>query len=190
MPTTSERIIDAAAECFYRHGYAATNISMISRYAEISRVTIHKQFGTKEEVFRSVCRRHHQTIQSKLDLRVSEHANMWCALAAILRDWGRPIFDQINDPHVLRDLVHAAQLHSEDLIKSHTQVLVTFISGMLDDADNDKLIRLDNIELNSVELAELLTVSFVGTFSTVLATDVNDSIEKLIKLYEAALRTR
>ncbi|WP_106403119.1 TetR/AcrR family transcriptional regulator [Actinocorallia populi] len=47
---TRERLIDAAFEAFHRHGYQATNASVIAKAAGASRATFYLHFSSKAEI--------------------------------------------------------------------------------------------------------------------------------------------
>lgn len=53
-----ERIAEAALSAFCQHGYAGSTTREIAARAEVNEVTLFRHFGTKEELFREVLRRH------------------------------------------------------------------------------------------------------------------------------------
>ena len=62
MPKSVEKLISSAQECFFQHGYCAANVSLIGRYAGISRATIYKNFSSKEEIITMTATNHKNRI--------------------------------------------------------------------------------------------------------------------------------
>ena len=71
-------------DCFFQHGYGAANISMVSRYVGISRVTIHKQFKSKELLFRAVVEQHFQQNNLLLDEYKLSEEDFWLETQALI----------------------------------------------------------------------------------------------------------
>ena len=56
--TTRERLLDAAEECFLSYGVVETTIDDLVRRTGISRATLYRHVGNKEEVIAAVAARH------------------------------------------------------------------------------------------------------------------------------------
>ncbi len=54
MTETRDKILDAARELFYEHGYYATSTRVIARDAGVNEVTLFRHFGNKEELLKAI----------------------------------------------------------------------------------------------------------------------------------------
>ncbi|RCU49526.1 MULTISPECIES: TetR/AcrR family transcriptional regulator [Corallincola] len=187
MPSTTQTILDAARDCFFRHGYSATNISMISRYAEISRVTIHKQFSNKEVLFREVCLRHHQEMQANLPSFKAQYKDTWSTLEAMLLDWAKPIFEEISDSVVLQDIVQAANKYCVDAMAAHIEVLSQFVGELLREGERTGQVDLSRCGLSELQLGSNLVLCAKGVFTTATTKQARETVSNMVKLYRAAL---
>jgi AcrR family transcriptional regulator len=62
---TARRFMDAAESLFIRRGYEGTSIRDISAKAKMNLATVVYHWGTKETLFRDVCRRRFEPIQAE-----------------------------------------------------------------------------------------------------------------------------
>jgi AcrR family transcriptional regulator len=49
-PTPRQRLLDAAADLFYRHGITAVGVDLVSKAAGVSKRTLYQQFGSKDQL--------------------------------------------------------------------------------------------------------------------------------------------
>ena len=49
-PSARERLLDAAADLFYRHGIGAVGVDLVSSQARVSKRTLYQQFGSKDRL--------------------------------------------------------------------------------------------------------------------------------------------
>jgi len=61
-----ERIIDAAADLFYRGGFNATGIEKVLADAGVAKMTLYNHFGSKEELILAVLRRRDEQFRGEL----------------------------------------------------------------------------------------------------------------------------
>ncbi len=50
IPAPRQRLLDAAADLFYRHGITAVGVDLISQAAGVSKRTLYQQFGSKDQL--------------------------------------------------------------------------------------------------------------------------------------------
>ena len=67
VPSTSERIAQAALEQFSETGIRKSSVEDVGRRAGLSRVTVYRQVGTKEDLVRLVVEREAQRAMVELD---------------------------------------------------------------------------------------------------------------------------
>lgn len=76
-----ERIVQAAEECFERHGVAKTTVETIAAAASLSRATVYRHFsGGKDEVIREVIVRDVGVFLAEQENRLSGHLSAADAL--------------------------------------------------------------------------------------------------------------
>ncbi|GAA5219066.1 TetR/AcrR family transcriptional regulator [Corallincola platygyrae] len=187
MSQSREIILNAAERCFFRHGYSAASIAMISRYSEISRVTIHKQFSSKEELFQTVVLQHQKRLQDRLPEYPAKYASVWDAIKALLNDWGLPIFEEISDSLVLHDLVQAAQRYCAKEMEAHRQVMAEFVAECLKQSAEKGEISFSRVGLTAEAIASSLILSIKGLFTSATQEESCETLEQLITIYRTAL---
>ena len=78
------RILDAAAQCFAKSGFARTRIDDVAQGAGVSRALVYNHFGSKEELARQVCDHLLDDWNSAVDHALEDAASARDALAAWL----------------------------------------------------------------------------------------------------------
>lgn len=80
-----ERILDAAARCFARHGFARARMEDVAAEARVSRALVHHHFGSKEELARQV--QEHMLLEwsAAVDAAIASAPSAGEALVAWLR---------------------------------------------------------------------------------------------------------
>ncbi|NMP17761.1 TetR/AcrR family transcriptional regulator [Thalassotalea sp. Y01] len=188
MPKSRQTILNAAKTCFLQHGYQATNVSMISRYADISRVTIHKQFGSKEDLFRAVIEEHCHMENMLSDELLAQDSSCWQKLAQLLKAWANPLFNDIEQELIRNELLFAGRKYCEDLIIKHRNDNIAQISALLNDAVQGDEIQLQSLQMTITEFAELIEINFKGLFMAHNQAPIDLLIDNNIRLYARATK--
>jgi AcrR family transcriptional regulator len=97
---TRERILDAALAHLERYGLRRTTVEDVAREAGLSRVTIHRHFGTKETLIREVVLREGRRFLDALGAAIAEHDDPAEALGdgfafALEHLGGHPLFNRL-----------------------------------------------------------------------------------------------
>jgi TetR/AcrR family fatty acid metabolism transcriptional regulator len=79
------RILDAAARCFAKSGFARTRMEDVAAAARVSRALVHHHFGSKEELAREVQAHMLEEWSAAVDQAIAGAATAGEALAAWLR---------------------------------------------------------------------------------------------------------
>ncbi|MBW8191725.1 TetR/AcrR family transcriptional regulator; helix-turn-helix transcriptional regulator [Neiella marina] len=187
MLASTKTILNAARQCLFQHGYSASSIAMISRYAGISRVTIHKQFGSKEQLLRALVRQEHHDHYSKLASFVEAHDDVWQQLEAMLLDWGRPLFEEITDQLVMSDLVKSCSDLCQDIFDAHAEVITEFVVAVLKRAELEQKIDFALQPLTPEEFADMLVVTAKAIFTISPMTGAKQALINNLAIYRAAL---
>jgi TetR/AcrR family fatty acid metabolism transcriptional regulator len=79
------RILEAAARCFARHGFARTRVEDVAAEARVSRALVHHHFGSKEELAQQVQQHMLEEWSAAVDRAIAGATTSGDALAAWLR---------------------------------------------------------------------------------------------------------
>ena len=189
MLNSTIKILTAAKRCFYRHGFSATTISMISKYADVSRVTIHKQFCSKEQIFRKVIVHYNQEMMEQSASIIACKQPCWTKIDSLLTQWGDEIFKEINDEIVRNDLIYCAKQYCKDEILSMREVKCNLIEQILQQGIENKEICLNKLAMTAHEVADLIEITFSGLVNTGRQENTEKRISSLLKVYQVAAHT-
>lgn len=189
MPSTTEKILDTAMDCFFQHGYGTANISMVSRHAGVSRVTIHKQFKSKEVLFREVVNKHFQQYNTLIDSYRASNTNFWPETQALIIQRCEGFFNDISSNLVRADLLHAGQAHCKDLIQNEESLVKESIQLRIEKEISAQRLTLKNVNLSAEQLAEALHFAPFGITVSVSDKDDVAFVESLMAIFKAATST-
>ncbi len=92
-----ENILDAALTTFITHGFEASSMEGIARTAEVAKITLYRQFDTKEQLFVEVARRAQLRVRDGLAFSVDPHA----PLEQVLREIIEKLYDGFTQPQYM-----------------------------------------------------------------------------------------
>lgn len=189
---TQEKILASAEQCFFQHGYQKSNMSLVSKYSGFSRVTVHKHFCTKKQLFREVVRRYFETNLQAFEEQIEHksHYSAWQAIHYLTEVMLHPMFEQIGDQFVLEDLDQACQQYANDIKNEMKQNMILHIKHHIDRGIEDNMISLNDLEMDSLELATLLDNSLEGV---IINTDIEKTrkhINAMLKVYQVATQPK
>lgn len=162
MSTTTETILKAAQECFFQYGYAAANVSLIARYAQLSRATIYKNFCSKEVIFRHVVQNHIDQHDAELATYLCSTKEFWQETENLLLERCRGIFDDISSSIIRSELIHAGQLHCHDILLATKSLLQKAIEKRLLSEINQGNISIDKINISVADFAQVIEAVPMG----------------------------
>jgi TetR/AcrR family transcriptional repressor of nem operon len=186
LPSTTDKILSAAMDCFFQHGYDTANISMVSRYAGISRVTIHKQFKSKELLFRAVVEKHFQQHSILINVYSESETNFWQDTQVLIIQRCEGLFDHVSSSVVRANLIHAGQAFCKDLIQAEESLVKNSIQLRIEKEMSANRLTLNKIGLSTSALAE--TLHFAPFGITVSVSDKNNTtfVENLMAIFKAS----
>lgn len=76
MMDTGDRILEAARDLFYEHGYFATSTRVIAQKAGVNEVTLFRHFGTKEELLKAIIKMDYSIIDTFKDFVFPEEESL------------------------------------------------------------------------------------------------------------------
>lgn len=183
---TAQHILHAARQCFFRHGYKNTTMSLISEYAGYSRVTLHKYFPNKDHIFRSVCEDYQQHCSHDSQQIIQQNLPCWDAIEQIMAVWASSIFEEVNDRLVLKDLhYHVQQVAGDVFDRAHQQV-TDMVEQLISKGVEQGQLSLQACQLSSHQLAVVVMTCFDGIRSEIEAQHILTVSRQLITLYRLA----
>lgn len=142
-PTTPERIVAAAARCFYRDGIYATGVDALAAEAGISKRTLYNHFASKDAVIAAYLRQREEQWQEKLHAIWDEVGDdPALQVVAYVRGYAHPVEDEvfrgsafINAAAELSDSEHQALSVIQDSMQHMEDGLTRILAGAgVDDA--------------------------------------------------------
>lgn len=189
MPSTTDKILNIATECFFQHGYDTANISMVSRYAGISRVTIHKQFQSKELLFRAVVKKHFQLHNILIEKYSKSEVNFWQETKDLIIQRCEGLFNDVSSSLVRSNLLHAGHALCKDLIQAEEGLIKNSIRTRIEKEISANRLTLNKVGLSADELANTLHYAPFGITIAVSNQDINTFVENLMAVFKAATLT-
>ncbi len=186
LPSTTEKILDTAMECFFQHGYGAANISMVSRYAGISRVTIHKQFKSKELLFRAVVEQHFQQNNLLIAHYTQSEQDFWQETQALTIQRCEGIFDNVASSLIRADLLHAGQAFCKDLLQAEENLIKQCIQSRIEKEVSAKRLTLNKIDMSAAKLADMIYFAPFGITVSVSENDISLFVKNIITIFKAS----
>ncbi|TKB46653.1 TetR/AcrR family transcriptional regulator [Thalassotalea mangrovi] len=181
-----QQILDAARKCFLQFGYNTTSISMISRYADTSRVTIHKLFSGKEDIFRQVVDQHFKRTQQQVKNYRLQVSDIWQVVENIVMALGQPVFHDIKDKEVHQDLVKSCMQHTQDLSQAQRQFIRENLCSLFEHARDNQQISLKRIDMDCLGLAQSIETNVYGLLHSNIDLEAHHALQQTLKIYRAA----
>lgn len=186
LPNTVEKIIAAASECFFQHGYSAANVSLICRYAGISRATIYKSFSSKETLFRALLEHHLTEEQVLLADYQNSKKDFWTDTEQLIVDRCQGIFDDIPNATIRSELIHNAQKICKDIITVDRQLLREAIAKRLRTELEHSRLSMSVTGLTVEDFARLVEIVPIGIVSSAEEDEARASIKHLFIVFRAS----
>lgn len=191
---TQQHILQMARQCFFRHGYKASNMSMVSEYAGFSRATLHKHFKNKDILFRAVCQQYQEqgnrACRPLLTMPASEAGDTWQKIETVLGIWLRPSFEEVSDQMILRDLKFHAQTVAEDIFNAAHEDLCDMISQLVAQGVENGELNLDAMTgINHTILSQLIVAALDGFRGHYETEEVVTGLSQLLTVFKQACKT-
>jgi len=186
LQSTTDKILNTATECFFQHGYDTANISMVSRYAGISRVTIHKQFTSKEVLFRAVVEQHFQQHNILLNSYSRSESDFWQETYELIIQRCEGLFNDVSSSLVRANLLHAGQAFCKDLIQAEETLIKQNIQARIEKEIAENRLTLVRVNLSAEALAETLHFAPFGITVSVSNQDNVVFVKNLVSVFKAS----
>lgn len=185
--STIDKIVNAARECFFQHGYSAANVSLICRYAGISRATIYKSFSSKETIFRAVVQSHIEEKHAFLEQYELSTKDFWLDTEQLILDRCQGIFDDIPNATIRSELVHAGKTLCTDIVLAEKSALKDSITKRLITEIKAQRISLDKAKISSDEFAQLIETVPFGIVLSSMDDNSRVIIKNMFNVFKASV---
>ena len=151
-----ETLLATALNAFMKHGFNAANIEAIAREAKVAKITIYRQFGDKEELFREVVHYANAKVQQQLRLATAVEDNagvaLWEMIAGVQEAMTHPdylalmkliVSESSRFPDVANQILEDADFALEPLINHLKQLR------------DEKEVQIDSPRESAIQIAAL-----------------------------------
>lgn len=183
---TEERVIAGARQCFFQHGYKASNMTLISEHAGFSRATVHKYLKNKDDAFRKVV--HQFQLQANNDCKpiLAEQLACWKTIELIMQTWLKPTFDEVSNQVILNDLKYHVQHVAQDIFSQARKDIEKMLSDVLTKAQQQDEISLERINVEPKKLATLILASLDGLRGHLEKHDLQQASKDILRVFQLA----
>ena len=179
LTPAAERILSTVSRLFYEEGIRAVGVDTIAEEADVSKITIYNNFGSKDELVAAYLRRRDERWREVLAKDTDRHADPTERLLAAFDAYGEYLFDEegyrgcafINAAAEITDDSHPARR----VIREHKEGTRRHLSLLAAEADFE----------DPEGMAERLLILLEGAWVTAV---VRRSTEPLECAREVALR--
>lgn len=134
LTPAAERILRTVSKLFYEEGIRAVGVDTIAEKADVSKITIYNNFGSKDELVAAYLRRRDERWRAVLEKDTSRHEDLLGRILAVFDAYGEYLFDEegyrgcafinaaaeiTDDDHPARSVIRA----HKDGIREHLSTL-------------------------------------------------------------------
>ncbi len=186
---TRQKIITSARECFLKCGFRASNMSLISKLAGFSRVTLHKHFKNKERIFHAVCLDYQTQCQQQCQVIRDQDLPCWDMIQQVTDVWTNTAFDEVHDSLVLKELLFEAHQVAADIFTQATEDLTKMLKEILDNGIKRSELSLQACQLSSTQLAVIILATLSGIRANQPKPQILATSHQAINMYRLATAT-
>ncbi|EAT13955.1 TetR/AcrR family transcriptional regulator [Bermanella marisrubri] len=189
--STKQAVLLGARQCFFQHGYSASNMTLISQYTGYSRVTVHKYLHNKDDAFRQVCQDFQINATQASQLVLEEHEfDCWQSIRQVMLIWMTPTFEEVSDEQVMGDLKYHAQTIAKDIFDEARKSVSNMCAQLLNRGIQRNEIQLSKLGITSNQLSDILVACLDGVRGHMANQEVKAACDNILKIYELATQAR
>lgn len=185
---TEHKILAGARQCFFRHGYKASNMTLISEYAGFSRATTHKHFKNKDDAFRQVLMQVKQQANEACQPIMKGELECWESISLIVQIWLKPTFEEAGDQRIINDLKYHVQQVADDIFQQVRKDIEDMLYQLLAKAESKNDISLVHTGLETRELAKILLASLDGIRGHLEKQRLEQASHDILHIFKLACR--
>lgn len=189
MSKSVEKLVEAARQCFFQHGYSAANVSLIGRYAGISRATIYKNFSSKEALLRAVMQQHIDFHDAALVSYQASEQDFWDDTERLVKSRCQGVFDEINSSLIRSELIHAGQIHCHDLIEIETEKVQSAIETRLEREIANSKVVIAATGLTPKRMTQVIESVPIGIAFSSVEDNTYDLVTDMFAIFKASAKT-
>lgn len=189
MPKSTEKLIKAAQECFFQHGYDAANVSLIGRYANLSRPTIYKNFSSKEDLFRAVVQNHFEEHQAELMAYADSDKDFWNDTEQLALGRCEGIFDEIASNIIRSELIHISQSLCQDLLQKETYKVQNVIKARLKREIAQNNLSIEHMNLTIEQFCQVIEAVPIGVAYSTMEDNTIELLKNMFVVFRASTTT-
>jgi AcrR family transcriptional regulator len=141
-PALRTRIVGAGRELFLNHGFVRVTADEIAGQIGISKATLYKEFGSKEEILRAVVREFMNEIIGRVNALINDDTMSFVERLVALFAFVGGRISQFG-PHFIRDLQKSAPLVWKEIDDFRRDKILTNFKIILAAGHNQGLFRSD-----------------------------------------------
>lgn len=138
LTPAAERILETVSRLFYEEGIRAVGVDTIAEEADVSKITIYNNFGSKDELVAAYLRRRDERWRAVLDRGTGRHQDPTGRILAVFDAYGDYLFDEegyrgcafINAAAEITDDDHPAR----PVIREHKEGIRIHLSALAAEA--------------------------------------------------------
>ncbi|WP_181902203.1 TetR/AcrR family transcriptional regulator [Thalassotalea euphylliae] len=188
MPKSTSKIVNAARECFFQHGYNASNVSLIARYADISRATIYKTFSSKEALFQAMVKSQFAEYEIAVSTYAASKQDFWQDTEQLFVNRCQGMFDDIPSQLIRTELVHAGHTLCQDLIDSEQEEMQSAIVKRLEAEIAAGRLTLARINMTPAQFANAMQSMPIGIFFSSSEADDLGTLKQVLTIFSVSTR--
>lgn len=182
MQTKEDRIVDAAFQLFYRHGYRKVSMSDVAEATQMSRPSLYAAFANKEAIFAELVRRQCERNLAETTARLHQASGLQQRLSCVFDIWliesVASVIDSENATELLANCGEYAPQAVADLYEQMEAQLVAVLEPEMSDQST----------LTVGDIARILRLASTGIkTSTENLPELRRMVQGLIAMAVAAL---
>src|SRR5579862_3172179 len=160
--TRRAAILDAALRLFSQYGYRRTSIDDIAREAEIAKGSVYLSFKSKEGIFRALCERLLERMESAVEAARATTGPVDQRLVAVLEAKFGFLFETVYRSAHAAELMDSKNRLSADIFAQSGRRYMKVLREMIEEAIRGGELEPSQLELDASALAQMLVAAAHG----------------------------
>ena len=187
----SDRILEAAKSCFLNYGFKRTSMEDIATKVGISRPALYLHFQNKKAIFRALVEHLNEETLRQAEMALKEEGDVCDRILQGFERRSVELFALVCDSTHGEELIDINGQVAADICQTAQHKFVMMLTQVLQQAETNGEIQLQNLQLDARQAAELLINSTNGLKEAAGTTeDYRLSVQRLIKMFEKAVVNR
>ncbi|WP_019505400.1 TetR/AcrR family transcriptional regulator [Pleurocapsa sp. PCC 7319] len=184
----ADRILEAAKSCFLNYGFKKTSMSDIAKQAKMSRPALYLHFDNKETIFCALVEQLQQQTLSQAEIVLQPEGKIGDRLKQAFECHSVELFSLVANSTHGNELIDINGKVAAEINRASVDKFIQLLAQALEESEVNQEIRLKNLDLTSLQAAELLVNSSHGLKQA--ATSVEDyrvKLKQIIRVFEKAI---